>query len=74
MTIAEVVKLIIDATREGPVSQWVDRIGEVARKAGLELSVICWQGDPSGVAFSVYQEAERHCKVQNLINACKTAT
>jgi len=73
MNIAEVVRLVIDSTREGPVSQWVDRIGVVAHKAGLELSGICWQGDPSGVAFSVYQEAERHNKVQNLIDACKTA-
>lgn len=73
MNISEVTRLLISVTREGPVSQWVDRIGIIADKAGLDLASICWQGDPNMVVFAVYQEAERCRRIQHLIDACKTA-
>lgn len=67
----EVTNLIVDKTKEGPVSQWVDRIGELARKAGLPLDIICWQGAPVIVACDVYQQAKAYGKIDKLIAVCK---
>ncbi len=44
---------IIDATKEGRVTDWVERIAEIARMADLPLCNINWVAAPSSVAFEV---------------------
>lgn len=49
---------LLDATSEGPATQWNDRIADVASKAGLPLHNINWIGSPASVAQRVAKYAE----------------
>ena len=44
---------LVQLTSEGPANEWVDRIENIAREAGLPLEKICWQGTPEHVASGV---------------------
>ena len=59
---------IIALTKNGPVSEWVERISMLAREAGLPLEQICWQGSPQTVVRSVIEKAENHDEVAQLQN------
>jgi len=48
---------LLDATSDGPATQWNDRIAGVAIKAGLPLYNINWIGSPSSVAQRVARYA-----------------
>lgn len=60
MDLRETENALLRITEDGPVSGWVDRIGKIARKAGLPLHQISWQGSPQIVAFHVIDLAQRH--------------
>lgn len=52
--------LLLSLTEDGPVSGWVDRIGELVRREGrVPPCSIEWGGSPSTVAHAVGQEYAR---------------
>jgi hypothetical protein len=62
---SRIVLSLVSATREGPVSQWVDRIGQVVRDY-LATGVSCpsddsfdWSGSPANVAHHVADDMVR---------------
>ena len=70
---------LLSRTRSGPVSGWVDRMGDLVRAFGaFDEAEINWQGEPSSVAFRIACEAETRHKLYELIaflgNPCCTAT
>jgi len=71
MTTTEIINLICEKTKDGPVSQWTDRMAIIAEQVGLDNSEICWQGSPITVAFSIYQEAKRRNKIDKIKEVLK---
>jgi len=57
---------ILHATQEGPITEWAERIAQLARKIGLPVHSIDWNTSPSGAAFKVLQSAEGFEKVEEL--------
>lgn len=49
----EVVDMLLVRTEPGPVSEWTERIGSVARTLGLPLCNIEWNGSPKQVAHNL---------------------
>lgn len=49
----ELIQQLISATEDGPVSGWVDRLGVIALKAGLNRSQINWGHSPDITAFNM---------------------
>jgi hypothetical protein len=54
---SKIAQGLLEATKDGPATQWNDRMAEVARDAGLPLHDINWIGSPSCVAFNVARHA-----------------
>jgi len=57
---------ILDATQEGPITEWTERIAQLAKKIGLPVHSINWNASPSGAAYNVLQLAEGFGKVKEL--------
>lgn len=57
LTTTNVREALLSKTEAGPVTGWVDRMGEVARAAGVPVRYIDWTGSPDNVAFRVVKEA-----------------
>lgn len=57
---------ILEATQEGRVSDWNERIARVAQAAHLDISSIRWCGSPADAAFSVVEEARVSGKLDAL--------
>ena len=64
----ELREQIIAMTKDGRVQDWVERIADIAREVGLDLSSISWQGAPVEVAIEVIRFAEKHTKLDTLRN------
>lgn len=65
---------LVEATRKGPVQDWIERIAAIAASAGLPLERIQWQGSPINVASEVVEAARRHGILDTLkqaIEDCK---
>lgn len=60
---------IIDATAKGRVTDWVERIAEIALSTGLDRSRIDWSGSPDVVAHNVIDAAKRAAKLPALEQA-----
>ena len=60
LAVRGIIPDLVELTREGPVSGWIDRIGEAVRDFGsVPLSEIDWKGSPENVAYRVSNEAIR---------------
>lgn len=66
----ELREKLLKKTQEGPVDQWVNRMGLVAKALGLDLADICWQGSPRIVADGVAQYAINKGKGKELFEMC----
>jgi hypothetical protein len=53
----EQVRQLIEVTRKGPVTQWIERMAVVAGNLGLRLENINWNGSPAMVAQEVVVQA-----------------
>ncbi len=51
--VAVFVDQIVDATKVGRVTDWVERISEIAKLANLPLAEILWNEAPHNVAFAM---------------------
>lgn len=60
------VKLIIEATREGDAARWNDRIAGVADAACVPLDLIDWVGSPRIVAQRVFSYAMKNNTLDSL--------
>lgn len=69
--LGELVDQIIDATKEGRVSDWTERIADIVRLTRLRLHDVDWHGSPRTVAFNVVSTANAHCVHQDLPIALK---
>jgi hypothetical protein len=49
------VARLVKATQEGPVTDWVQRMSEVARELGVELWDINWNQTPKLVAHDIVE-------------------
>ncbi len=54
------VDQLVQCTSNGPVTQWGDRIGEIARKTGVPLERINWYQSPLNIAHEVYSLCVRY--------------
>jgi len=52
-------KEIVNATRNGPVQEWVERIASVVRDSGLPPEDFQWQLAPEHLAVSIVDIAQR---------------
>ena len=64
--VQELSKRLLKVTEPGPVSQWIDRMGEIARKLNLPLEHIKWNTFPWGVAYDVANMANCSRKADEL--------
>lgn len=55
-----IINNLLIETKDGPATQWNDRIAAVARDAGLPLQNIDWIGSPASVAQRVARYAENY--------------
>jgi len=62
----ELVPKLLAATEKGRVQDWVERLAEVAREAGLRIDSISWQGSPNAVAHNVVDFAVRRQREEKL--------
>lgn len=53
----EAVAKILRGTEEGPITQWTERMAQVAKKIGLPVQHINWNGTPSTVAGLIAEYA-----------------
>ncbi len=53
--ITDIRKDLLDATREGRVQDWNERIADIAQEVGLKLEHINWNGSPAVVASKIVQ-------------------
>lgn len=60
MNYKELCDKILDLTRDGPLCEWVERIGQIASKAGLPLEQINWNNSPMIVSWEVIQNAKSY--------------
>lgn len=60
------VSEIIDATKEGRVTDWVERIAEIVKMTSMPLSNISWNRSPNDVAFGAVDEANKRGIAQEL--------
>ena len=54
------IKNIIECTREGDAAKWNDRIAGVADAACIPLELIDWAGSPRDVASRVFDYARKN--------------
>lgn len=66
----ELVDRIIAITSQGPVSGWIDRIGEIAMSTQLPLEFIKWNESPRAVAMAIIdccdEAAKKEKKLEKL--------
>jgi hypothetical protein len=55
-----IIDNILNETKDGPATQWNDRIANIAIAAGLPLQNIDWIGSPASVAQRVARYAENY--------------
>lgn len=67
----ELAERLLEVTKEGPCSQWVDRISVVAKDAGLRAEMIDWGGSPALVAWAVVSHAISRGTLATELLACK---
>lgn len=69
----DVVDVLLKKTESGPVTEWVERLAAVARRAELPLCNIEWYGSPKQVAHSIAGYSFRyygcHSRLLELIEA-----
>lgn len=53
----DIRKRLIEVTREGPVTEWSERMAEVFRKAGFDTCVIAWGKSAVDVAHEIAEYA-----------------
>lgn len=60
-------KMILDATSQGRVSDWIERIAEIARQLpGVDMSEVSWNEAPGSVADAVVHLANGCCGLKKL--------
>lgn len=57
---AKLRQKILEKTRPGPLSEWVDRIGTLATDAGIKTELINWNSSPLVVAHEIVKQANAH--------------
>ena len=60
---------LVEVTKEGPVTQWYERIAEIARKAGFDVSEVNWNASPRGVASDIAQHMNGYYRIDKLEQA-----
>ena len=60
------VKAIIETTREGDAARWNDRIATVADAASVPMELIDWVGCPRDVAQRVFNYAMKNSSLDLL--------
>lgn len=50
---SEVINVLLKHTESGPVTEWIERMADVARNLGLPLCNVEWHGSPKQVAHSL---------------------
>ena len=65
----ELHDLVVEATREGRVTDWVERIAEIARLAGIRLEMINWDSSPWIVAGNIVRASSTWCSPDGLRQA-----
>lgn len=69
---AKISQQLLELTREGRLTDWVERIGEIASRAGAVMENINWNGSPYIVAFEVIDHlSRRHASLDSLREALK---
>lgn len=68
----ELREMLLKKTQEGPVDQWINRMGPVAKVLDFDLADICWQGAPRIVADGVAQYAINKGKGKELFKMCSS--
>lgn len=63
------VTAITDATREGRVQDWVERIAVIARKADAPMDRIVWAESPHSVAWKLVEQMKARGTLPRLIAA-----
>ncbi|MBP7927772.1 hypothetical protein KAZ57_01355 [Patescibacteria group bacterium] len=70
----DIVDMVLKHTKEGPITQWDERIAQLAKNAGLEVEQINWKGSPKDVAFKVVEHAETFGTLEELKQAISERT
>lgn len=60
------IKALIEATRQGPVETWKERMRQIADEIGLDPASIDWDGSPSMAAYHLVDEAKRRSQLDSL--------
>lgn len=67
--VEQVIRLkerLLDVTRNGPVSAWVDRIGEITHNLIMRPEQINWNRSPEHVAFEIVDYMKRYGNLEIL--------
>jgi hypothetical protein len=62
----ELRDLVVQATEEGPITEWTERIAQLAKTLGLPTHMMTWSGSPHIVASSVVQYADNWSVIPEL--------
>ncbi|OGZ05993.1 MAG: hypothetical protein A2942_04665 [Candidatus Lloydbacteria bacterium RIFCSPLOWO2_01_FULL_50_20] len=60
---------ILEATKEGRLQDWNERIGEIAQLAEFQLEKINWQGAPNELAARLIHYADVRSTIEKLAHA-----
>ena len=58
---------ILEATKEGEITLWTERIAQLAEAAGILVAGVNWSGSPATVANRVASAAANHMVVDKLL-------
>ena len=72
MNAVNLAKLIVEKTEPGRVTDWVERIAQIATVAEVPKSMINWNNSPATVAYNLADYAEKNGQSDNLQAAAET--
>lgn len=63
----EYTQRLLNATEEGPITLWTERIAQLAKEAGVPPNAVDWSGSPKLVASKVLDAATSYEVLPNIL-------
>lgn len=64
-----ILESMLEKTEPGRLQDWNERIGNVARAAGVKMESITWSKSPESVATDVLRQMEQRFELPALVQA-----
>jgi hypothetical protein len=68
----QLMKNILEATKDGPLVEWADRLAKLAEEASVDIADICWWGSSAkSIALHIISHVESRGTLSELEAAIK---